>query len=188
MRQFRFILLSLVYRIALVLSLVGLPGIAAAADQLGCTTIGECYDDCCAGLGLACPPSCRNVCGNPPNQSRCPSAYLYCKFNTNVADWNWMELSNLGSERVLGNYQYFNNSGSPIANSTSFQLNSLQRHDVDVHGAVGPGKVGQVIVGVYGDSDNLAASVSFYELEGGSAHQTTSIVCERRARTIIDPS
>lgn len=156
---------------------------AQAADQLGCTTLGECFAECCPTNDISCSQTCRNSCGQTASSS-CPGFYYFCKTNTNVSDWNWLELVSLSGRSLTGNFQYFNGRGTAISERVPFQLSPLQRSDFDAHSVVGRGTIGQAIVSLDGDADDISAAVSYYEVHGSTATQTVSLPCEKRQRAV----
>lgn len=161
---------------------ISFPNGAEGADQLGCTTSSECFVACCPDGNPVCSQLCRNSCSGYP--SSCPGHYHFCKYNTYVATWNWLELVNLTTSTISGSFQYYDSNGVPVGSSVEWSLNPLQRRDFDVHSVVGSSVIGQAVVSLDGSADALSGSVSYYEHSSGGVSQSTSTVCEKRARVI----
>ncbi len=160
----------------------------AFAESNICSNRDSCYDDCCTSLGgcSAIPHTtgasnslyCSNNCGFV-GMIAC-TAGLYCKFNTNASEYNFLELTNRTNRTIYGQLSYLNNSGVAIGNTTYFQLSPYQRKDVDIHSIVGQNKYGQVLIKV-GSTTTVAevgASVSHYYTSNGKLRQTVSELCE----------
>ena len=165
-------------RILFLWVLITFPVGAEAADQLGCTTASECFIACCPDGNPVCSQLCRNSCIGYP--SSCPGYYHFCKYNTYVATWNWLELVNLTSHTINGSFQYYDSNGSPTGSIVEWSLNPLQRRDFDIHSIVGTSVIGQAVVSLNGASDALSGAVSYYEYSSGNANQSASIECVKQ--------
>jgi hypothetical protein len=153
---------------------------AKAFDQLGCETLSECFTRCCPSNNPTCEQTCRNSCNTSPVS--CPAFYYHCPYNTFVADYNWLELLNLSNASLAGTFQYLSGAGATLTSEVAFELNSFSRRDFDIHSVVGTSAIGQVIVGLNGESDPLRVSVSYYEIAASGVTHTVTLECVKRAR------
>ncbi len=104
---------------------------------------------------------------------RCLDTTLYSGFNTNVNDFNFLELTNTTNATVSGKVYAITADGTTAINGSSFSVSASRRLDVDLHTPAGANKYGLVIVthdgplgALTGGVSQYSGSVSNFELTG----------------------
>jgi len=93
---------------------------------------------------------------------RCFDTTLYGGYNTNVNDFNFLELTNISNAQLTGKIFAINFDGTTAINGASFTVESNRRLDVDLHTPAGADKYGLVYVTHNGPHGSLKATVSQY--------------------------
>lgn len=93
---------------------------------------------------------------------RCWDTTLYGGFNTNVNDFNFLELTNVSNAQITGRIYAITSDGTTAINGASFTVEANRRLDIDVHTPAGADKYGLVIVAHNGPNDALKGVVSQY--------------------------
>lgn len=95
----------------------------------------------------------------------CFETTLACSFNTSVNDFNFLEVTNLGTQPAVVSYLAKDFTGE-IFTATGF-IAPGKRADFDIHSQVGPGKFGSIVVqpSVAGDQfqETINARLSQYK-------------------------
>ena len=167
---------NLIRFFALVTAFVALPSNGFAESTI-CLSKDQCYSDCCKQFGdcSSIPHSsgsnnslyCANSCGGV--KATACTAGLYCKFNTNASEYNFLEVTNRTNRTMHGQVEFLNNSRVVVGGTIRLQLAPFQRKDLDIHSMVGQNRYGQVLLKV-GSTTTVAevgASVSHYYSSNG---------------------
>lgn len=93
---------------------------------------------------------------------RCVDTTLYGGYNTNVNDFNFLEISNVSTDAVTGSITATNFDGTVVISAQAFTVQPGRRVDVDIHSAAGADKFGVVTVTHNGPPGALQANVSQY--------------------------
>ena len=93
---------------------------------------------------------------------RCFATTLFGGYNTNVNDFNFLELTNTGNATINGTITAINFDGTTVINAQAFSVPSQRRVDVDLHTPAGADKFGLVRVTTDGPLGTLQAVVSQY--------------------------
>lgn len=94
---------------------------------------------------------------------QCTETTLFGDFNTNVNDFNYLELTNLSNASISGTITAITSDGTVAVNAATFTIAPDRRFDVDLHSAVGADKYGLVRVTQNGPAGALKAIVSQYQ-------------------------
>ena len=94
---------------------------------------------------------------------RCLATTLFGGYNTNVNDFNFLELTNIGNQTLNGTITATNFDGTVVINAQSFSVAAQRRADVDLHTPVGVDKFGVVRVTHDGPLGTLKGNVSQYK-------------------------
>ncbi len=138
----------------------------------GCT--GEEIPRCIQGLVNSCL------------QERTANAVYFVKYNTAGADFNFLEIANISTEKELvGAFRIFNIEGSNVGDPVEFKINPRGRSDFDIHSVVGPQVFGQIEISIYSEDDTALSYMSFYNqreqatAQGVFLDQTISVKAEK---------
>ncbi len=101
---------------------------------------------------------------------RCLATTLYGGFNTNVNDFNYLELTNTSNGQISGTITAVTTDGTVVINAATFTIDPQRRFDIDIHSAAGADKYGLIRVTHNGPYDALKGVVSQYQ--GTSANFT----------------
>lgn len=93
---------------------------------------------------------------------RCWDTTLYGGFNTNVNDFNFLEITNVSNATISGRLYAITSDGTNAINGTTFSVAANRRLDIDLHTPAGADKYGLVIVAHDGPNDALKGYVSQY--------------------------
>ena len=93
---------------------------------------------------------------------RCFDTTLYGGFNTNVNDFNFLELTNISSAQIGGKIYAVNFDGTVAINGAAFTVEPNRRLDIDLHTPAGADKYGLVYVSHNGPFGSLKGTVSQY--------------------------
>ncbi len=93
---------------------------------------------------------------------RCYATTLFGGYNTNVNDFNFLELTNTGNQTLSGTITAINFDGTTVIDGLAFSVPAQRRVDVDLHSPAGPNKFGLVRVTTDGPLGTLQANVSQY--------------------------
>jgi len=115
-----------------------------------------------------------------PAKVTCVETTLYGSYNTNVNDFNFLELSNLTNSTITGTITAINWDGSKVINKQYFEVDSNNRVDFDLHSSVGSNRYGMLIVTHDGPHGALQGYVSQYRGEAASFQLTSSIPLKPR--------
>ncbi len=127
----------------------------------------------------------------PLVEVRCDETTLYGGFNTSIADYNFLEVSNLQTQQsgVVGGSDGTNisitlqdivNNSTPVDNVPSVVL-SDRRFDFDIHSLVGPGVYGTVRLCHDSAPGNIKARVSQYQVKSTGVELVGSSELKRRS-------
>lgn len=94
---------------------------------------------------------------------RCFATTLFGQFNTNVNDFNFLELTNIGNAQISGTITAITSDGTTVINAVPFTVEAQRRTDIDLHTAVGVDKYGIVRVTHNGPLGTLIRTVSQYQ-------------------------
>ena len=94
---------------------------------------------------------------------RCWDTTLYGGFNTNVNDFNFLELTNVSNATISGKIYAITSDGTTAINGATFSVAANRRSDIDLHTPAGSDKYGLVIVAHDGPNDSLKGFVSQYQ-------------------------
>ncbi len=94
---------------------------------------------------------------------RCLATTLFGGYNTNVNDFNFLELTNIGNQTLNGTITATNFDGTVVINAQPFSVLPQRRVDVDLHTPVGVDKFGVVRVTHDGPLGTLKGNVSQYK-------------------------
>jgi len=104
---------------------------------------------------------------------RCFDTTLYGGFNTNVNDFNFLELTNVTNATITGKITAITADGTTVINAAGFSISAQRRADVDLHTPAGADKYGLVIVthdgpvgALKGGVSQYSGTVSSFELTG----------------------
>lgn len=100
--------------------------------------------------------------GGETIRPRCLETTLYGGYNTNVNDFNFLELTNVSSAAITGKITATNFDGTTVINGQSFTVPAGQRIDIDVHTPAGADKFGSIRVAHDGSYGSLQANLSQY--------------------------
>lgn len=92
----------------------------------------------------------------------CVETTLYGGYNTNVNDFNFLELLNTTNSTITGTITAVNFDGTVVINAQAFTVTANNRADVDIHTAAGADRFGLIRVSHNGPPGALQASVSQY--------------------------
>ncbi|MFN8389551.1 MAG: hypothetical protein U0136_04610 [Bdellovibrionota bacterium] len=93
---------------------------------------------------------------------RCLDTTLYGGFNTNVNDFNFLELTNVSNAQITAKVTAINYDGTVAINGQSVVIDPTRRLDVDIHTPAGANKYGMIIVTHNGPAGALKGNVSQY--------------------------
>lgn len=93
---------------------------------------------------------------------RCYATTLFGGYNTNVNDFNFLELTNIGNQTISGTITAINFDGTTVINAQAFSVPAQRRVDVDLHTPAGADKFGLVRVTTDGPFGTLLGNVSQY--------------------------
>ena len=104
---------------------------------------------------------------------RCFDTTLHSGFNTNVNDFNFLELTNVTNATVTGKVTAITADGTTVINGAGFSISAQRRADIDLHTPAGADKYGLVIVthdgpvgALKGGVSQYSGTVSSFELTG----------------------
>lgn len=100
--------------------------------------------------------------GGEDVRPRCLETTLYGGYNTNVNDFNFLELSNITNASITGTITATNFDGTVVINGQAFTVPAGRRVDVDIHSAAGADKFGIIKVIHDGPFGSLQGNVSQY--------------------------
>lgn len=103
----------------------------------------------------------------------CEETTLYGSYNTFIANFNFLELTNLGNQPIEAKYEIISSQGATL-NITDFTLSPNSRKDFDLHSVVGPLQYGSVRVSYIGPKGSIKAKTSTYKLLPDSSMQKMS--------------
>lgn len=95
-------------------------------------------------------------------RAQCLETTLYGGYNTNVNDFNFLELNNTTNSGIKGKITATNADGTVVINKKSFSVPAGRRVDVDLHSAVGNNKFGMLVITHNGTFGALQGYVSQY--------------------------
>ncbi len=93
---------------------------------------------------------------------RCFATTLFGGYNTNVNDFNFLELTNIGNATLNGTITATNFDGTVVINAQAFSVAAQRRVDIDLHTPAGTDKFGVVRVTHDGPLGTLQGNVSQY--------------------------
>lgn len=126
--------------------------------------------------------------GSPPPTQAVPARFdcvettLYGGFNTNVNDFNFLELINITNTAISGNITATNTDGTVVINNQAFTVQPNRRSDIDIHTPAGPLKYGLIKVTHNAPLGGLQALVSQYDGNISNFVLTASIPMNTRAK------
>ena len=94
---------------------------------------------------------------------RCLATTMFGGYNTNVNDFNYLELTNIGNATLNGTITATNYDGTVAINAQPFSVAAQRRIDIDLHTAVGVDKFGFVRVTHDGPLGTLKGNISQYK-------------------------
>ncbi|MCC6220613.1 MAG: hypothetical protein IT291_05145 [Deltaproteobacteria bacterium] len=92
----------------------------------------------------------------------CQETTLYGGYNTNVSDFNFLELLNTTNDTVTALVTAINFDGTVVIDQQSVSIAANRRADVDIHTAAGANKFGLIMVSHNGPFGALQGRVSMY--------------------------
>lgn len=92
----------------------------------------------------------------------CVETTLFGAFNTNVNDFNFLELENTTTSVVTAKVSAFTNAGSTLLDAVEVTIQPGARNDVDIHSAAGTNVFGPIRVTHDGPIGALQGRTSFY--------------------------
>lgn len=92
----------------------------------------------------------------------CVETTLYGGFNTNVNDFNFLELENVSNAAIVAKVTAKDNAGTTLLNASSQSLAVGTRFDVDIHTSAGTDVYGPIIVTHDGPLGAIQGRTSFY--------------------------
>lgn len=101
--------------------------------------------------------------GGEPVRVRCFATTLFGDFNTNVNDFNFLELKNIGNKTITGTITAIDFAGNVALNAVEFSVAAQRRFDIDLHTPVGADKYGIVRVTHNAPLGTLVGTVSQYQ-------------------------
>lgn len=112
-----------------------------------------------------------------PTQARfdCVETTLYGGFNTNVNDFNFLEILNISNSVITGTITAVNSDGTVVINKQPFTVQPNRRSDVDIHTPAGALKYGLISVTHSGPLGAIQAYVSQYDGTASNFALTASI-------------
>lgn len=113
-------------------------------------------------------------------RAECFETTLYGGYNTNVSNFNFLEIINTTNTTLSGAVTATNFDGTVVINKQAFSVSPNNRVDVDLHTPAGSGKYGSVRVTHNGPLGALQAHVSQYA--GSAANFTLTGVVPLRSR------
>lgn len=146
-------------------SFIGHP---AMDDTRWCFAIGIEY-----GGYLEIPVRLGNVDSHYAQQNvECIETTLFGGYNTNVTDFNFLEISNIlqGTEEAAVNaYMTVTDlSGIVLVDSQNYRIQPGTRTDIDIHSIVGPAKYGTITIAHDGPPGALKAALTQYRVQSWS--------------------
>ncbi len=93
---------------------------------------------------------------------RCLETTLYGGYNTNVNDFNFLELTNTSDDSISGTITATNFDGEVVIDEDDFTVAANSRSDIDIHTAAGTDKFGIIKVVHNGPFGSLQGVVSQY--------------------------
>ena len=105
----------------------------------------------------------------------CLETTLYGGYNTNVNDFNFLEITNTTNATIIGAITATNSDGTVVINKQAFGVLPNRRVDVDLHTPAGRNKFGLIQVTHSGPYGALQAYVSQYDGTISNFVQTASI-------------
>lgn len=93
----------------------------------------------------------------------CVETTLYGGYNTNVNDFNFLEITNTTNSTISGSITATNSDGTVVINKQPFSVQSNRRADVDIHTPAGANKFGLIQIVHNGPYGALQAYVSQYD-------------------------
>ena len=103
-----------------------------------------------------------NGSGSYNGRVECAETTLYGGYNTNVSNFNFLEVVNISNTAISGTITATNSNGTVVINKQAFTVSANNRLDVDVHTPAGAGKYGSIRVTYNGPVGALQAYVSQY--------------------------
>ena len=95
-------------------------------------------------------------------RAECGETTLYGGYNTNVSNFNFLEIVNISNSPVSGTITATNSNGTVVINKQAFSVSANNRLDVDIHTPAGAGKYGSIRVTHDAPLGALQAYVSQY--------------------------
>lgn len=92
----------------------------------------------------------------------CVETTLFGAFNTNVNDFNFLELENTTSSAVTAKVSAFTNAASTLLDAVEVTIQPGARNDIDIHSAAGMNVFGPIVVTHDGPIGALQGRTSFY--------------------------
>ena len=110
----------------------------------------------------------------------CVETTLYGGYNTNVNDFNFLELTNTTNATITGTVTAVNFDGTTVIDNQAFSVDASRRIDIDLHTAAGADKFGLVRVTHDGPAGALQGYVSQYSGTVSSFQLNASIPLKTR--------
>jgi len=114
----------------------------------------------------------------------CMETTLYGGYNTNVNDFNFLEISNLTNTTITGTITAVNFDGTTVINRQAFSVSANNRADVDLHTPAGLNRFGVIRVTHNGPFGALQASVSQYSGTALSLQLSTTVPLRPRDQNL----
>jgi hypothetical protein len=113
--------------------------------------------------------------------TRCEEVSLGCSFNTFVNDFNFLEVTNNGSQPAIVSYRATDFDGNTITDAGTIAPG--QRADFDIHSKVGPSKFGKIVIhpSVAGNEFKETISAKLSQYKGDVLSYTED--CQRLPQT-----
>ena len=94
----------------------------------------------------------------------CAETTLYGGFNTNVADFNFLELRNTTESNITVSITAINYTGTVVIDGSTTTIPANNRFDVNIHAAAGAGVYGLIIVTHNGPKGAIQGEIAEYVL------------------------
>jgi hypothetical protein len=120
--------------------------------------------------------------GGPDFVISCNETSLYGGFNTNINNFNFLELTNTSNTDIIAKIKAVTSDGTLALNNFTVTVPAGLRFDIDLHTPVGQGKYGNIVVTHDGAVGALTGYVSQYLGTGESFALSTSLPLATRER------
>lgn len=122
----------------------------------------------------------RSATGGEPVKIDCKMTSLFGGYNTNIARFNFLEITNLLETPIDVSVSLIRSDNSIAVSGAGIYLSGLQRFDFDIHTAVAAAEYGMIIVNTNGPIGAVSAQVSQYQIIDGVIRQTAVVPLKTR--------